>query len=887
MTVSVAKHPHDSAASFDARDSASADPGSASVGPITLKYTSTGTQLADADLPATDYVVLKETDTDVRAALRYTGLSLVRYSLHDDVTAADHDTVSAELRNAAPRVVTIVGDTPALTANAVIDALPADMTLDYDKQGTATNVHYHASDPISSITAAVAEKSGNHASIGASVSGVPTDVQIAMNQAAGSLAWDASGPVDAIGLSGQVDAGGRTWTGGAGLTHVPPSWTLQFGPSAYSFQAAGSSSVGSLSAALTNHGTASSGAGNHAFVNYNAGSGDLDASFAMSSIHSFSYTPAAHGFTAEAHIGGGQPFHVLADLRLEDATATAQHLDQIFADATIDPLPTSMTFTQDGTSLDYTSDTSPDIDATVSIGRADAVAAAPAPPVVRGVSMRDGRACDATRCATADRIHVFLEGAPSGLHADFSKVDYGITHYAPPAAHNEFDADVALTSDPDPDQRVIAQVQLKGIASSGQDMHVGPLTTTAGPVPNSETTSVAYNGNHSVGPLHAFVTFGKHTAMADISNLPATMSFAYTTRPDGLEVSGDLADPIDEISANYRPTGSSGWAFSGSLKQIPRHFDFSQLTLGDQPSSDPCAPPPPKPPVPTVNYTASNGPDSPDTLDITATVDLAQLSGSLSGSVTAGITNLGHDTHASWDGSQLQIDSTPRTDGFEVHVPNAQVLINFAFDTAAPDPCNPSSGHDFISISANGHVDVRVDIGDAGMVLTDVAHVTVKPGFSTGISGDFGTFAFGWQNLHVHIDAEVNVDLNIDFGGGISVSPNLAHLDATFGTDVHVDFGVYHQEKNRILHIFPIVPVPCDFEGPIPTGLYFVDVFITPKRVATGHDGFTVDGTPGSNDAYVITANPFGIIPDFVLDGVTGLFTSPFDKGLDAGFDCD
>ncbi|MDT4950989.1 MAG: hypothetical protein QOJ37_3584 [Pseudonocardiales bacterium] len=889
MKVSVAKHPHDSSAAFDARTTESGAPGSSSVGPMTLKYTSTGTQLADADLPSTDHVVLKETASDVQAALRYTGLSLVRYSLHDDVTAADHDTVSAELKNASPRVVTLVGDTPALTLNSVIDALPADMTLDYDKQGTATNVHYHATSPITKITAAVAEKGGNHASIGAEVTHVPDDIQIALDQAAGEATWNASGGVDSIGLSGKVDHDGRTWTGGATLTAVPRTWKLNFGPSVYAFQAgapASTDAVGSLSASLTNHGTAETAAGNHAFANYDAGSGALDASFTMSAIHAFSYTPTAQGFVVKTEIGGGQPFRVKADLKLDDSTATPQHLDQIAADATISPLPRSMTFTQDGTALDYTSDTSPDIDASVAIGRSDAVAATPAPPIVRGAALRDGRACDATSCDNALKAHLFLEGAPSGLHADLGKVDYGITHYAPPAAHNEFNADVVLDNDPDPSKHFSASVSLKGIDPSGQNMHLGPLTTAVGPVAGSEKTTIEYQGNHAVGPLAANVVAGDKTAYLTVSNLPKTMTFSATTRPDGIQFHSDLDEPIADISAFYKPTGAANWALSASLKQIPRHIDFSQLTIGDQPSSDPCAPPPPKPPVPTVDYTAIDTINNPDSLDITAAVDLGQLSSSLSGSVTAGITNLGHDTHASWDGTQLQLDSTPKTDSFEVHVPNARVIVNFAFDTGAPDPCNPSSGHDFISITAAGHVNVVVDIGDAGMVLTDVAHIVLKPGFSTGITGDFGSFSFGWQQLHVNVDAEVHVDLKIDFGGGISVSPTLASLAAVISTDVHIDFAVYNQEKNRILHIFPIVPIPCDFEGPIPTGVYFIDVFITPKRVATGHDGFTVNGTPGSTDSFVITVNPFGIVPDILLDAITGLFTSPFDKGLDAAFEC-
>jgi hypothetical protein len=372
-----------------------------------------------------------------------------------------------------------------------------------------------------------------------------------------------------------------------------------------------------------------------------------------------------------------------------------------------------------------------------------------------------------------------------------------------------------------------------------------------------------------------------------VSNLHAVMSFAYTTRPDGIQVSGSLQDPIAEIDAYYKPTDSANWALTASLKQLPRHFDFSQLTIGDQPSSDPCAPPPPKPPVPTVDYTATNGADSPDTLDIAAAVDLHQLSSSLSGQVSAGITNLGHDTHASWDGTKLTLDSTPKTDLFEVHVPNAQVIVNFAFDTSAPDPCNPSSGHDFISISASGHVNVVVDIADAGMSLSDVSHLELQPGFSSGVKGRFGNFSFGWQNLHVDVDAAVEVDLDIDFGGGIEITPTLASLAATLATDVHVDFAIYHQERNEILSIFPIIPVPCDFEGPIPTGVELVKVYITPKRIGTGHDGFSIDGTTGANDdAWVITVNPFGVVPDVLLDGITGLFTSPFDHGLDAGFEC-
>jgi hypothetical protein len=701
-----------------------------------------------------------------------------------------------------------------------------------------------------------------------------------MDQAAGTLNWTASAPVTGLGLSGSVDADGRTWSGGATLAGVPQNWSLGFGPSTYSFLAGtttSSDAVGSLSAYLTNHGSAQTEAGNHAIANYDAGTGDLDASFAMSSIHAFSYVPSDTGFTVTAQMGGGQPFHLLANLLLSDDTASVQHLDEIAADATIDPLPSSMMFTQQGTSLDYTSNTSPNIDATVAIGRSDAVAATPTPPTVRGVSLRDGRACDLAGCASADRIHVFLEGAPSALHADLAKVDYSITHYAPPAAHNEFDADVVLDSDPDPSKHLSALVTLGGIASSGQNMEIGPLTTTNGPVANSETTSIAYHGNNAVGPLTASVVQGDKTIYATVSNLPTSMSFAATTRPDGMEFSGVLSDQITAITAFYKPTGAANWALSASLHQVPQTFDFSQLTLGDQPSSDPCAPPPPHPPVPTVNYTASA-----DTLDVTAAVDLAQLSSALTGSVTAGITNLGHSTHASWDGTKLTLTSVPQTDSFEVHVPNATVSIHDDFDTSAPDPCSPSSGSDFISFSVNGHLYVTAHINDAGLVLTDVSSLTLTPGFSSAVTGNFGTFGFGWSGLSVDIDAAVNVDVTIDFGGGISVSPTIASLDAVLSTVVHVDFGVYQQTPDTFLSI--PTPVPCGIDPP---AIYEVHVSITPDRVATGHDGFSVPGpTAATGNAWVITVNPFGLIPDTVLDAVTGLFTSPLSHGLDASFDC-
>ena len=36
----------------------------------------------------------------------------------------------------------------------------------------------------------------------------------------------------------------------------------------------------------------------------------------------------------------------------------------------------------------------------------------------------------------------------------------------------------------------------------------------------------------------------------------------------------------------------------------------------------------------------------------------------------------------------------------------------------------------------------------------------------------------------------------------------------------------------------------------------------------------------------MVTAHRYGVMPDVVLDAVTGPFTSPFDKALDAGFRC-
>ena len=65
------------------------------------------------------------------------------------------------------------------------------MHFDYVKQGTGTDVHYTASDAIDSITAAVTQKGGNHAAVGASIMGVPKDVHLVVDPAAGTADWTA------------------------------------------------------------------------------------------------------------------------------------------------------------------------------------------------------------------------------------------------------------------------------------------------------------------------------------------------------------------------------------------------------------------------------------------------------------------------------------------------------------------------------------------------------------------------------------------------------------------------------------------------------------------------------------------------------------------------
>jgi hypothetical protein len=877
MQVKLVKAPHDSRATFDARTGPDAAPGSSSVGDIVVKYSSSGAHLTG--LPAEDHVAMVEGVDSLQAALKYGGLSYVDYALHDDVTPTDRDTVRAELRNAQPRRVSLIGDTPGLSLNATVDEVPSRMSLDYAQQGKAARVHYNASSAIDSISAAVREKSATAGAVGLTVTGVPSDMVLTSNPVDGTVVWDAAADVAGVGVTGAYTTGGRTWNGSVGLTSIPSHWELSYSPARYAFTAgtaAAPRTVGAVHATLTNTGSVLVEPGNHAIVRYTEATGDLVASARLSDITGFSYLPSADGFEVNAKAGGGKPFHVDGEVVM--GTGAAALREVIDVDAHLASLPTDITIRQAGEVLDYTGNASYDIDAVVGIGRADALAVTPAAPRVRGVSLRDGTACDAgAGCATAMKVHAFLQGAPTGLHADLSTVDYGLSGYRPPATDPTLNADVVMDDVPAAD-RLDVKATLAGIASAGQDLHLGPLTTGPGSSPGSEQIGLAFTANRSSGPLTAQLTRGPDTARFYLSNLPTSVNVSAVMEPQGITLTGTLAQPITRIEAYYRPTSMTAWALTAGLGDVPTSFAFSQQTVGGGgPAPDPCAPapePPPAPAVPIINYTASA-----DTLDLDAGLDLAMFG--MSGSVLAGVVDLGRSVTGSWDGTVLSLTSSPASGSISAHVPTAVVSIRKEFGT---EDCPPSD--DFVRFEFTGHIDIAVPIRNAGFSVTGLQSLVVRPGLSTGLQGDWQELRLGWSDIRTTIDIDLEGRVVVDFGGDVEVGVRLLAVDVSeLDLPINVLFHVAKNVREPWMTVHS--PVPCARAIDDWDWLKF-DIMLQPSsdRAPTWNAITLADPTPATGDAWIVTPNPYGVLPTVAVEGLAGLFSSPFDKGLGGDFRC-
>lgn len=851
----VDKQAHDTAIDFDARSAPDAAPGSAGVGPIVAKYAANAAFLTDT--PATDHLVLKETGSTLQAQIQYTGLARARFVNHDDVSAADNDTIQAILGNTEQRLFVIQADTQNVKLDAQIDSLPQTMQLDYERLNDAHLIDYNASSGIANVQASALRKSTGEF-LNAKVQDVPASLQLTADLPNKSVVYSASSPVTKVEAVARTINSGRTLDATATVTGVPTNWDLSYNPDNARFRAGTDTtpmSIGSIKGTFTNHGAAVvPESGQHAVITLNE-AGDLAASLAINQLSSFGYTKTANGFTASGSAGDGGPFHALADVTSNGKL--------IKADAMISALPRPITITQDGEHLSYTGGGLYDLSADVEI-RPVGGAAAENPPTVRGLALRDGP-------NGALKLKAFMEGAPTSLDADMSTTSFGFGGYQPPAGDPTLNADIVLDNGTSP---LSMKVRLEGIPAGGYGMGFGPIVIgDEGPdkkgIHANTTATLA-----GAGPLTVDVDTGsgslRKTAQIVLSNVPTSVDIDGVIEPETFTFTGGLGQVINSLKAFYKEGSAPNWQVVAELTDIPTTFSFLQEGLTSPEVVDICAEVEKRFPVPRVVYTANA-----DTLDINVGTDPSLFGGGLAIAIKAGITNLGRATEFTWDGTKLNITSTPGTDSIEVHV-GGEVRIVKDFD--APDPCE-SPGDDAISVSVTGDLDLRLPIEDFMLKIVGLKNMVVTPGISTGFQGDFTSFDFGWDRVGLDLTLDLGIKLCVDLGIEGCVDIPIVDIDQLM-LDINVLFHTFRQVQDIWTGI--PTPVPCSFTG----DFYHLDLEILPDPVQKTWNGVSLGNPASAGGAWVVTADPFDLLPDVVVEVVTALFTSPFDSGFDPEINC-
>lgn len=856
----VDKQAHDTTIDFDARSAPEAAPGSAGVGPIVVNYAANAAFLANT--PADDHLVLKETGSTLQAHLQYTGLARARFVNHDDVSAADNDTIQALLGNTESRLFLIQADTQNVLLDARIDKLPQTMQLDYERLNDAHLIDYEASSGITSVQASALRKSTGEF-LNAKVEGVPSSVHLTADLPNKSVVYSASSPVTKVEAAARTLKDGRTLDSTATVTGVPTNWDLSYNPDNARFRAGTDAvpmSIGSIKGTFTNHGAAIvPEAGQHAVLTL-TGAGDLDASLAINALASFSYTKLANGFTAAATAGDGSPFHALANVTSNGKL--------IKADVVLSALPRPITITQEGEHLSYTGGGLYDLTADVEI-RPVGGAAAENPPTVRGLALRDGP-------NGALKLKVFMEGAPTSLDADMSTTSFGFGGYKPPAADPTLNADIVLDDGASP---LSTKVRLEGIPASaaGYGMGFGPIVIgDEGPDRkgiHADTTATLAGAGPLTVDLNTGAGAERKTAQIVLSNVPTFVDINGVIEPETFTFTGGLGEVIDSLKAFYKEGSAANWQVVAELTDVPTSFSFLQEGLTSADVVDPCAEVEKKFPVPRVVYTANS-----DDLDINVGTDPSLFGGGIAIAIKAGITNLGRVTTFTFDGTTLNITSTPDTDLIEVHV-GGEIRIVKDFDE--PDPCE-SPGDDAISVSITGDLDLRLPIEDFMLKIVGLTSMVITPGISTGFQGDFTSFEFGWDRVGLDLTLDLGLEICVDLGIEGCVDIPIVSIDELM-FDINILFHTFKQEQEVWTGI--PTPIPCDISID-DIDFYHLDLEILPAPVSKTWNGISLGNPASVGGAWVVTPDPFDLFPDIVVEAVTALFTSPFDSGFSPEVNC-
>ena len=714
-------------AHFDARTSAGAAAGSASVGLVALKYASNEAFLGG--VPTVSHAVVLN-DGATHVDVLYAGLKLLR------ATAAG-DKFDVAVQNANPVPFWVQVETAGERLQGYVQNVPASVSASYD----GATVKYAASSTIERVYMDLDKKSSAVGGtrrgewIAVDAYGVPATLDVVVDFANSKVAWTASSALTYIGAKAQGSFNGRLWTASAGVSQVPATGSVTWASQHPVFSAP--AGVGGIGFWVTNHDGLGVLGGAHVNAVYDSGSGNLHASATIYGLKTVDVDRTATGYTGTVETTAGGSFTVNLDYTDGAKKAIAQ---MVFW-----PLPGKVTFSQADDAFTFTATSSFHVYGVAAVGNGGGIAQTPNPPLVHGFSLRDGSGCVGSTCGNAVKAAVYFEGMPTSVSFDGSerKLTLGAKG-ASPSGYNYFQLDLALTKYASP--ALVLQATQTGL-NAGYSATFGPFSATSGT--DTKTVSGSYSANAGLGALAVYVAQGTNAGYLYLSNVPATLSVSATFGKTGS--SARMANSAGIGYAQAQVKASAGDASYGALLQltdVPATMDLSFGRTTASPTTDETLT------APTVTYTGSAY-----GLDAWLQVHASLFGGDVKAKALLWAENMGTKVTGSLSGSELTLKSEGGRTGRLWLFVWAQAKWLKTFDKCLPS-CTPNP----LALQVKGHAGINpASIEALKLGFTDFSTATVKFGLVNGFKGDYGTVIFGYEKFSITFDFETEFFVLHDF----------------------------------------------------------------------------------------------------------------------------
>jgi hypothetical protein len=206
------------------------------------------------------------------------------------------------------------------------------------KTGKAT---WQASATVGSI-AGLFQNRANGEFLGAEINGLPNTIDLTYDAKNSAVSWNASadtGGVAAVAKLGPSTGTTRTHDASLELTGIPAQWNAGYGAGHPRFEGV-SGPIGTIESTFTNHGSVTTGPGDHLSAVFDAGSGDLDASLRISALTLADFQPLANGFTGDLNMGSTSTLRTTAPAKWSSIPVRSQNDGSAPGDEPAVPTPT-------------------------------------------------------------------------------------------------------------------------------------------------------------------------------------------------------------------------------------------------------------------------------------------------------------------------------------------------------------------------------------------------------------------------------------------------------------------------------------------------------------------------------------------------------------------